>query len=234
MINQKRGDFIVIGGSGFGAPSSQGLIQKYIIDQVEKKRPRICFVPTASGDHSVYLNDIYDQCAKLDCEPCDLLFFSRTPDVREVLLSSDIIYVGGGNTISMMGVFSAWGLDQILREAHDVGILLSGSSAGMICWFHNGITDSWASRYDLIDCFGYLPGCACPHYDTEPERRVLVHDLIRQRIIKQCIAIEDGAAIHYRENNIAHTLSFQKDKKAYYIFEQAGHVIEEAYDMIQL
>ena len=234
MIKQKLGDFIVIGGGGFGAASSQGLIEQYILDQAGKKRPRICFVPTASGDNAAYVKAFYDQCDALDCDACDLLFFSRTSDVREVLLSSDIIYVGGGNTMSMLGVFSAWGLDQVLREAHQMGILLSGVSAGMICWFHSGITDSWASNYELMDCLGYLPGCACPHYDTEAQRRPLVHDLIHQHAIKQCVAIEDGAAIHYRGKDMAHALSFQKDKKAYCVFQDGGQVIEQSYDMLQL
>jgi peptidase E len=98
--------------------------------------------------------------------------FKRTPDLRAFLLNQDVIYVGGGNTKSMLVVWRDWGLPELLREAWEKGIVLTGVSAGAICWFEQGVTDSWAGELRPFDCLGFLPGSCCPHYDGEGNRRL--------------------------------------------------------------
>ena len=117
---------------------------------------------------------------------------------------ADIVYIGGGNTKSMLAVFREWGLDKILINAYHSGKILAGVSAGAICWFTQGVTDSWAHGLRAMDCMNVLDGCCCPHYDGEKNRRPSVLKFLKENKISSCFAIEDGAALHYKnhKNNI--------------------------------
>ena len=163
---------VAVGGGGFvSTPTSP--LNSYVLGLAGKPRPRICFVPTAGGDNLAYVAAFYRACAALDCEPSDLALFMRTgEDVRSKLLAQDVIWVGGGNTANLLAIWRAHGVDAAMREAWEAGIGLSGSSAGMICWFEASITDSFGPQLDpLDDGLGFLPGSACPHYDGEDRRR---------------------------------------------------------------
>ena len=133
----------------------------------------------------------------MGCQPSHLSFFERTPDLRSFLLNQDIIYVGGGNTKSMLAVWREWGLPEVLREAWSTGVVLAGTSAGGMCWFEEAITDSFGDGYRAIPCLGFLPGSCCPHFDTEAERRPAFHDLLLKGEIKPGIALDDAAAAHF-------------------------------------
>ena len=122
------------------------------------KKDQGCFIPTASGDSSLYKLNFYRAFSKLDCITSHIDFFSRTENLEEIVLSQDIIYVGGGNTKSMLAVWKEWNLHIILENAYKKGIVMSGVSAGAICWFEKGITDSFAKVLTIIDCLRLVDG----------------------------------------------------------------------------
>ena len=178
MLNK---NIVAIGGGGFGRSLGNLKIEKYIISLVKKNKPKICFIPTASGDNDLYKLNFYRAFSKLNCRTSHIDFFSRTENLDEKVFNQDIIYVGGGNTKSMLAVWKEWNLHKILKIAYERGIVMSGVSAGAICWFDKGITDSFANKLEIIDCLGIVKGTACPHYDEEKERKPFVNEVIKNQ-----------------------------------------------------
>ena len=133
---------IAIGGGGFGREIGDLLIERYITDQSPADIPKICFIPTATGDDQGYIDNFYKSFDSLGCSTSHINLFKRTIDLRSHILEQDIIYVGGGNTKSMLAVWKDWDLDIILKEAYEKGVIMSGVSAGAICWFEKGISGS--------------------------------------------------------------------------------------------
>ena len=121
----KSRNIIAIGGGGFGANPGQGIIEEYILKQTKKKNPKICFIPTATGDNEAYKVNFYSTFTNLNCCPSHLDFFKRTPDLNDLILNQDAIFVGGGNTKSMLAVWKEWGLDNILKKAYKNGVVMS-------------------------------------------------------------------------------------------------------------
>src|SRR6056300_720700 len=121
---------IAIGGGGFGRNPGEGFIEQYILDQTNKEIPNICFIPTATGDNEAYKVNYYSTFSKLNCNPVHLDFFKRTPDLEKLISEQDAIFVGGGNTKSMLAVWKDWGLDELLHKAYKAGAVMSGVSAG--------------------------------------------------------------------------------------------------------
>jgi len=189
---------IAMGGGGFSMEPENPALDLYCLKQTGKPRPRVCFVPTASGDSQDYTAKFYEAFKKHECEPAHLsLFQGTTADLRGLVLSQDLIYVGGGNTRNLMTLWRDWGLDDIMREAWENGVVLAGLSAGMICWFEQGVTDSVPGALGPLDCLGFLPGSACPHYDGEAERRPIYRRLISFQKLKSGVAADDGVGLHY-------------------------------------
>ena len=213
-------NIVAIGGGGFGRSLGSLEIEKYIISLVSKSRPKICFIPTASGDSSLYKLNFYRAFSKLDCITSHIDFFSRTENLEEKVLTQDIIYVGGGNTKSMLAVWKEWNLHNILRNAYEKGILMSGVSAGAICWFDKGITDSFAKELNIIDCLGIINDIACPHFDEEKDREPYVIDVIKKDIIKSCICIEGNCALHIKNNFEYSSIDFGNGKKCYRVSKE--------------
>ena len=225
---------IAIGGGGFGRNPNQRIIEKYIIDQSSESRPNVLFIPTASAEDKSYIVNFYSCFNGLDCNPSHLNLFQRTPRIEGLINKADIIYVGGGNTKSMLAVWKEWKLDKLLFKAYNEGTVLAGVSAGAICWFDTGITDSWASNLNYIDCLGILPGSCCPHYDSEKDRRPSVHKFIENEKIKSVYAIEDGAAIHFKDDAPYKNISFFKDSKVFFVDKQNSVVQEKPQKMISI
>ena len=123
-----------------------------------KENPNICFIPTATGDDEAYKVNFYSTFSQLNCTPSHLDFFKRTAKLEDIIFPQDIVFVGGGNTKSMLAVWKEWGLVQILKEAYEAGTIMCGVSAVAICWFEKGITDSWADELKFIDCLGFVSG----------------------------------------------------------------------------
>jgi peptidase E len=199
MSEQDKRQIVAIGGSGFLTDAQARELDRYVISQARSKEPSVCFIPTANGDSDASLLRFYTIFSQLPCKLSHLVFFRRTPpDRRSFLLSKDVVYVGGGNTRSMLAVWREWGIPEILKEAWESGVVLAGRSAGAICWFTQGVTDSVADVLLPLDCLGFLPGSCCPHYDGEANRRPTYHQLLLEKKIIPGIAIDDGVGVHFR------------------------------------
>ena len=220
---------IAIGGGGFGRTPGEGIIEKYIINQSCEEKPNICFIPTATGDNDAYIVNYYSTFSNLNCSPSHLDFFKRTPNLEDFILSQDIIFVGGGNTKSMLAVWQDWGLVNILKEAYETGTIMSGVSAGAICWFENGITDSWQDELKIINCLGFVSGNCCPHYDEEPDRKPSLNKFLNEGVLLNCNAIDGGCALHIRDGFEHKAIVFSQNKNAYSINLNGGVIIENAY-----
>ena len=220
-------NIVAIGGGGFGRSLGSLKIEKYIISLNNKKRPKICFVPTASGDSSLYKLNFYRAFSKLDCITSHIDFFYRTENLEDKVLTQDIIYVGGGNTKSMLAVWKDWNLNNILHNAYKKGIVMSGVSAGAICWFEKGITDSYAKELKLIDCLGLVDGIACPHFDEEKEREPYVNDILNREIINSCICIEGNCALHIKNDFEYSSIDFGNGKKCYRVTKENNNLRKE-------
>ena len=227
-------NIIAIGGGGFGGSPGQGIIEQYILNQTRKKRPKICFIPTATGDNEAYKVNFYSTFTKLNCEPTHLDFFKRTPDLKKLILNQDVIFVGGGNTKSMLAVWNEWKLDKILKEAYRNGIVMSGVSAGAICWFQNGITDSWASELKIMPCLNFVRGTCCPHYDEEPERKPFVKNLLDRKKVKKIYAVDGGVALHIKNEENFKSVVFRKTKSSYAVSLERKNLIEKSFRKVIL
>ena len=220
-------NIVAIGGGGFGRSLGELKIEKYITSLVRKDRPKICFIPTASGDNDLYKLNFYRAFSKLNCVTSHLDFFSRTESLEKKILTQDVIYVGGGNTKSMLGVWKEWNMQNILKVGYEKGIVMSGVSAGAICWFDKGITDSYAHKLEIIDCLGIVKGIACPHYDEEKERKPFVIDIIKSQRIDSCICIEGDCALHIQNDSIYKSINFGIKKKSLKIFKKNNKLMQE-------
>ena len=208
---------IAIGGGGFGREIKDLKIEKYIVDQSKAKTPKICFIPTATGDDQAYIDTFYKAFNSLGCKTSHINFFKRTINLKEHILDQDIIYVGGGNTKSMLAVWKEWQLDKILFEAYNNKIIMSGVSAGAICWFKKGITDSWKDNQATLDCLNFVDGVCCPHYDEEPERIPYVKEILVNKEISSCYAIEGYAALHLIDDKPKYNVSFKEDTSCHLV-----------------
>jgi peptidase E len=135
--------------------------------------------------------------------------------LRGYLLSQDVIYVGGGNTKSMLAIWKDWGLPELLYEAWQNGVILAGVSAGAICWFEQGVTDSYADELMVLNCLGFLRGSCCPHYDGKAEQRPALHKFMQSGSILPGYALDDGAAIHFYDQGVHQIVSSRPDARAY-------------------
>jgi len=222
----KQQHIVAIGGSAFRADPQNLAVDRYILDLTRKKRPAVCFIPTAGAEPADVIATFYDAYTRLGAKPSVLRFFQRTPDLRALLLAQDVIYVGGGNTKSMLAVWREWGLPDVLREAWRRGIVLAGVSAGAICWFEHGVTDSWADRLMPLACLGFLPDTCCPHYDSEADRRPTVHDLVGRSVVPPVLALHDGAAAHFIGRRLHRVVTWKPTAKGLAVRRLRGQTVE--------
>jgi len=186
---------IALGGGGFSMEASP-LLDDHVLAAAETPRPRVLFVPTASGDAADYVVRFYRSLGeRATCAHLEL--FRRTHvDLRALVMAHDVVYVGGGNTASMLAVWRVHGLDRVLREAHAAGVVMAGISAGAVCWFQGAITDSYGATMEpLDDGLGLLPGVMVPHYDGEAARRPALHREMAGGRWSRGWAADDGAAL---------------------------------------
>ncbi len=216
---------IAIGGGGFGREIKDLKIEKYIVNQCANKNPSICFIPTATGDDTTYIENFYKTFDSLGCKTSHIDFFKRTIKLKEHIDDQDIIFVGGGNTKSMLAVWKDWGLDNILKNAYENGTIMSGVSAGAICWFEKGITDSWKDHQSILPCLSFVKGVCCPHYDEEPERIPYVKEILQEKKINKCIAIEGFCALHLINDDPRYSINFGKENKSYEVTHKNSKII---------
>jgi len=227
----EKGHIIAIGGGGFGRNPNHRKIEKYILELTGKEKPNVVFFPTASAENQAYIIQFYKCFTKMSCEPSHVTFFQRTPRLDSIINKADVIYVGGGNTKSMLAVWQEWKLDKLLLKAYNNGKILCGVSAGAICWFEQGITDSWASNLNVMDCLGFLPEMACPHYQEEKDRRPDVHKMLKRGKCGPGWAIDGGAAIHFKNGKYYKSIQFYSDSYVHYVSIKNGVVNEDKKEM---
>jgi peptidase E len=154
---------------------------------------------------------------------CHLTLFNNTThDVEALMLLQDVIVVGGGNTRNMLALWEMWGVDRAIRAAWDNGTVLAGQSAGGLCWFESGITDSYPNEFREMSCLGWIPGSFCPHYDSEAGRQPVLDELIASRRLPAGFAVEDDAALHFSDGKLVTVLSQKAGSTAYAVRAENG------------
>lgn len=217
---------ILIAGGGFGTT-----FIKYMAELTGKERPKFLYLPTASADRESGIIRWYENCAPLNVIPSAQASFInayRTPRTwEEILLSVDGIVASGGNTLNQQAIWKAQGIDEVLREAWNRGIVLGGASAGSLCWFEEGTTDSRPQELTKVECLGFIPGSHSPHYDAEGERRPVYHRMIRSGEMKPGYACDNDAGIYFEGTEIKRVVHTREDAKVYYVSMVGGRVVEE-------
>jgi peptidase E len=207
---------VALGGGGFSMERGNTLLDDYVVGLAENARPRICFLPTASGDADHYIVRFYRAFDASRCEPSHISLFRRdegAADIHEHLLASDIIYVGGGSVVSLLGTWRAHGLDETLREAWRRGVVLCGVSAGSLCWFTSAVS-AFHGRAEHVGGLGLLPWSNCVHYDGEPKRDAAFRQLLKAGMCSG-FALEDGAALHFIGNRLDRAISSRPGARAF-------------------
>lgn len=202
----------------------------YILSLAHKEKPSVLFLPTASGDDKDYIEAFYKCYTEDKCVPSDLkLFYREELDLRSFILKHDIIHVGGGNTANMIAVWKVHGVDRILKEAWEMGKVLCGGSAGAICWFEGGVTDSFGSSKlaPLMGCLGFIKGSICPHYDVDALRRPAYRDFLSNGSLPAGYAADDEVALYFEDTELKSAVTSRTDGKAYRVSVTNGAVSEE-------
>jgi len=217
---------ILIAGGDFGTA-----FIRYMASLTGKARPKICYLPTASADNPYGTVNFFQNCAPLEVEPhVQESFIASTEQPKgwdEVFLSMDAIVCSGGNTLNQQAIWKAQGIDEVLRQAWDRGIVLGGASAGSLCWFEEGTTDSRPKELSIVKCLGLLKGSHSPHYDAEPGRRPLYQKLIGSGQMKPGYACDNNAGIYFEDNEVKRVVHTRPEAKVYYVSVVDGKVVEK-------
>jgi peptidase E len=217
-----------MGGGGFSMQEEPSKLDSFVLSLAAKPDPVVCFVPTASGDSDRYVQRFYAAFRQLPCEPIDLSLFVRDGrSLSERLAGIDVIYVGGGSTANLLALWRLHGLDQALRErARARQLVLAGLSAGGLCWFEGGITDSYGPLCPLPDGLGWIGGTFCPHYDGEPGRRPAFRSAVAQGTLNAGFAADDGAALHFIDGTLQRAVTERRSATVYRVERRAGKAEE--------
>jgi dipeptidase E len=211
---------MVVGGGAFGLDTSGGALEDHWLGLARavrgRDRPRVCFIATAAGDDQTIIDHFHEVFGGV-AETSHLALFDRVvEDIPAFLLAQDAVYVGGGNTASLFAVWRAHGVDTAMLAAHEAGVLLAGRSAGGLCWFEGGTTDSFGPRLaPLTDGLGLIPGSHCPHYDGEAERRPTYHAMVGSGALPPGIAIDDFAAAVFDGPRLVEVVAASMGRAAY-------------------
>ncbi len=219
---------IALGGGGFSMDTPDNLLDRYILAQTGKDRAKVAFLGQASGEASSYYEKFHAAFEAMGQEHTTLsLFTPHTADIEGFLLSQDLIYVGGGNTKSMLALWREWGLDVILRKAAASGVVLAGISAGAICWFTQGLTDSIYGQLNTLNGLGYLPGSATPHYDGEANRRPTYTSKVAAGAIQPGYALCDFAGAHFIDGKLVRCVASREGANVYHVTRDGDTAHEE-------
>lgn len=217
---------ILIAGGGFGT----GFI-RYMASLTGVRRPKLLYLPTASADSQAGIISWYKSCAPLEVYPLvqDSFIASarQNQSWEEVLLSVDGIVASGGNTLNQQAIWQAQGIDILLRQAWEKGIVLGGASAGSLCWFEEGTTDSRPKELTVVKGLGFLKGSHCPHYDREKDRRPLYQKLIASGELKPGYACDNDAGIYFENDAVKRIVATRADAKVYYVTAVGGRAVEK-------
>lgn len=232
-MNQHPGHIVAIGGGGFAMEPDNPLLEDFVLSLARRRPARVCFVPTASADAATYIVKFYRAFAHR-CTATDLTLWNspslpRQPRATSALASfvddQDVFYVGGGDTANLLVLWRRHGLDVLLRDAWSRGAVMAGVSAGMLCWFNGGITDSFGGLEPLDDGLGLIDATACPHYDSESERRPAYHRAIAGGM-QGGFAATDGAALHFHGAELMEVVGSRPGAAAFRVDRDGDSVIE--------
>ena len=216
---------ILIAGGGFNTAYI-----RYMAQLTGKPRPKLLYLPTASADSPNGIISWYKSCAPLNVEASHQVSFiastQQPSSWEDVLLGVDGIVCSGGNTLNQQAIWKAQGMDVILRQAWEKGIVLGGASAGSLCWFEEGTTDSRPKELSTVQCLGFLAGSHCPHYDAEPGRRPLYHKLIGSGAMKPGYACDNDAGIYFEGTEVKRVVTARAEARVYYVMIVDGRVVE--------
>jgi peptidase E len=221
---------VAFGGGGFSMESGNPLLDEYVLEvgAKEGRRPRVCFMPTASGDADHYVVRFYRAFPADLCEASHISLFRREQgpvDLRTHLLSQDVIYVGGGSVVSLLGVWRAHGIDEVLREAWQAGVVLCGLSAGSLCWFSEAVT-GFHGAPRKVEGLGLLPFSNCVHYEPgDSGRRLAYHSFLRGGM-RPGYAAEDGAALHFVGADLHRVVASRPHARGYRLHSLGDRVVE--------
>jgi len=206
---------VALGGGGETSEQTD-LLYDFALGLTGKNCPRLLYIPTAVAESNAGIVAFYERFAGR-AELSHLRTFPWPPEnLREVILTQDAICVSGGNTANMLAIWQVHGIDALLREAWESGIVLWGASAGMICWFEHGVTDSFGPHLAPIDCLGFLSGSACPHYDGEEQRRPRYRELVDGGLAAG-VAADDGVALRYEDTELVEVVTCRPGASAYHV-----------------
>ncbi len=217
---------VTFGGGGFSMEDGNPLLDEFVLQLTGSNRPRVCFLPQASGDADHYIVRFYRAFDAERCVPSHLSLFRRLRAAREPrrhLLSQDLIYVGGGSVTSLLGVWRAHGIDRILREAWERGVILCGLSAGSLCWFAEGVS-TFHGASERVEGLGLLPWSNTVHYSSEPNRREAYHRWLCDGM-RPGYAADDGAALHFVGDRLAEVVASRPQARGYRVEAQLGRVV---------
>jgi dipeptidase E len=229
---------VAFGGGGFSMEKDGSLLDDYVLSLTDASRPRVCFLPTASGDADHYVVRFYRRFSS-GCEASHVSLFRRDQgtgavenDLEGHLLEQDLIYVGGGSVVSMLGAWRAHGLDAVLRKAWRKGVVLCGPSAGSLCWFREALS-AFHGPPVRVRGLGLLPYSNCVHYDAEPARRAEYHRFVGDGM-RSGFAVEDRVALHFRGADLERVVSSRPDGRAFLVEPAGDGVAETRIDAEQL
>jgi dipeptidase E len=221
---------VAMGGGGFSMEPRNTRLDDFVLGLARRKRrPRVCFVGTATGDSDSYIRRFHEAFPPSRAAATHLTFFERTvSDLKSFVMEQDVIYVGGGNTANMLALWRLHDFDKVLRAAWNAGVVMAGISAGAICWFEDGLTDSFGvPTRALNDGLGFVRGACCPHYDGEKDRRPVLLRLIK-RGFPPTLALDDGAAAHFVGRRLEEVVSSRPKARAMRVELIKGAVVEKA------
>jgi peptidase E len=218
---------IALGGGGFSVEPDNLALERYLLAQTGRERPRAAYLPQAGGENQEKILAFYKAYTELGAVPSWLsLFRPHTADLEDYLCTQDLIFVGGGNTRSLIALWREWGLDRILRKAGEGGTVLAGVSAGAICWFEAGTTDSIPGALTAVRGMGYLSGGFSPHYDSEPQRRPATQRMVAAGELPDAYAMDDGAAAHFVDDQLIRVVSSRPEARGYRVIHDGEQAVE--------
>jgi len=219
---------VVLGGGGFS--TGDALLDDWVLGHARRSPPRVLLVPTAKGDADADVASFSAAMGARGLETGVLRLFERTVEnLGAFVRGFDVVYVGGGSTLNLLLVWRAHGLDRVLREAAQEGVLLAGVSAGMNCWFEASVTDSYGvGRADpLLDGLGLLGGSACPHFHGEPLRRPAFRALVADGTLPPGLAVDDGCAVRFVDGEVVDAVASVPGAAAWRVLPRDGEAVEE-------
>lgn len=208
----------------------------YIAKATGRVKPELCFIPTASGDDEAYIASFYSVCFQLHVTPHVLKVwintYNQTESFEETISQMDAIIVGGGNTLNMLAIWKAQGIDKALKKAYDGGVVMGGGSAGSLCWFNGGTTDSRPKELSIVKGMKFIDKSHCPHYNSEQYRRPFYHTNIKSGRLSNGYACDDRSGIHFLDGNVNTAITLDLENHSYEVQLKDGSIVEERLENI--